>query len=242
MVEKVGEVKARDVEKLRQLPKEVLHWMLAGLRGGGKRLKIREYGSLSEAKEKLRKEYLPALNRVIEAHHAWYMTKGLWREGLHRELYKGRWRIENGHWDKGFFWGKTKSSSLKVRFYFAAVSFALYNAWQLERIGTTAPAKAVEVAAQLSHTFECLSLILLKGAINTLIQILLRLLSEAVRATEDSSLIPYEQNLQTLLGEYPLYEYLLQAVVEEKTPPPTRRPEEKPPPITLEVPVERVVV
>jgi len=99
----------------------------------------------------------------------------------------------------------------------------------------------VEVAAQLSHTFECLSLILLKGAINTLIQVLLRLLSEAARATEDSSLIPYEQSLQTLLGEYPLYEYLLQAVVEEKPPPPTRRPE-KPPPITLEIPVERVVV
>jgi len=137
--------------------------MLAGLRGGGKRLKIGEYGrSLSESKENLRKEYLPALNRVIEAYHAWYMTKGLWREGLHRELYKGRWRIENGHRDKGFFWGKTKSSSLKVRFYFAAVSFALYNAWQLERIGTTTPTKAVEVAAQLSHTFECLSLVLLK--------------------------------------------------------------------------------
>jgi len=169
VVEKVGEVKPQDVEKLRQLPKEVLHWMLAGLRGGGKRLKIREYGgSLSESKEKLRKEYLPALNRVIEAYHAWYMTKGLWREGLHRELYRGRWRIENGHRDKGFFWGKTKSSSLKVRFYFAAVSFALYNSWQLERIGTTTPTKAVEVAAQLSHTFECLSLILLKGAINTL--------------------------------------------------------------------------
>jgi len=62
-----------------------------------------------------------------------------------------------------------------------------------------------------------------------------------VRATEDSSLIPHEQNLQTLLGEYPLYEYLLQAVVEEKMPPPTRRPEEKPPPITLKIPVEMVV-
>ncbi|MBS7281592.1 MAG: hypothetical protein KIH09_17395, partial [Candidatus Freyarchaeota archaeon] len=42
VVEKVGEVPPRDVEKLRQLPKEVLNWVLAGLRGGGKRLKIRE--------------------------------------------------------------------------------------------------------------------------------------------------------------------------------------------------------
>jgi hypothetical protein len=40
------------VGKLHQLPKEVLHWMLAGLGDGGKRLKIRGMG---EAYLKLRR-------------------------------------------------------------------------------------------------------------------------------------------------------------------------------------------
>jgi hypothetical protein len=228
VVERVGEVKPKDVDKLRQLSREALHWMLVGFRGGGKRLKIEKYGkSPSEAKEKLKKEYLPALNRVIEAYHAWYMTEGLWREGLHRELYRGRWRIENGHRDKGFFWGKTKSSSLKARLYFAAVSFALYNAWQLERRGAEG-VRAVEMAAHLSHTFECLSLILLREALNTFVKALLRLFSEASWAAGASPPVSCE-DLQALLWEQPLYCYLFKVVVEGGPPPP-------------KLPVERVVV
>ena len=93
VVERVESVSQSDLEKLRALPPDILRWMLGGMRGEGKRLKsLREYGETAdEARERLRR-YQPALRRVVDAHHAWYTTGDLWEKGLHRELYRGRWR------------------------------------------------------------------------------------------------------------------------------------------------------
>ncbi|MEX2704083.1 MAG: hypothetical protein Q6352_002295 [Candidatus Freyrarchaeum guaymaensis] len=93
VVERVESVSQSDLEKLRALPPDILRWMLGGMRGEGKRLKnLKRYGETAdEARERLRR-YQPALRRVVDAHHAWYTTGDLWEKGLHRELYRGRWR------------------------------------------------------------------------------------------------------------------------------------------------------
>ena len=220
VVERVESVSQSDLEKLRALPPDILRWMLGGMRGEGKRLKnLREYGETAdEARERLRR-YQPALRRVVDAHHAWYTTSGPWEEGLHRELYRGRWRIENGFRDSGHFEGKSKSSSLRVRLHLAAVTLALYNAWQLERTRDNR-LRAEDAAQRLSHTLEHAALILLRDALATLTQALQNL-TGATGTTVSAEL------LRTVSESNPLHAQVLQVVLTREKPPPQAG---KPPP------------
>jgi len=219
VVERVESVSQSDLEKLRALPPDILRWMLGGMKGEGKRLKsLRRYGETAdEARERLRR-YQPALRRVVDAHHAWYTTGDLWEKGLHRELYRGRWRIENGFRDSGHFEGKSKSSSLRVRLYLAAIALALYNAWQLERTRDNR-LRAEDAAERLSHTLEHAALILLRDSLATLIRSLRSILAEASGTT-----VPAAELLHTVSESNPIHAQVLQLVLAQEKPPPPAKP------------------
>ena len=106
-----------------------------------------------------------------------------------------------------------------MRLHLAAVTLALYNAWQLERTRDNR-LRAEDAAQRLSHTLEHAALILLRDALATLTQALQNL-TGATGTTVSAEL------LRTVSESNPLHAQVLRVVLTREKPPPRAG---KPPP------------
>jgi len=214
VVERVGSVGQSDLEKLRALPPDILGGCLGRNEGRGKTpekpQRVRRDGGRGEGEA----QEVPAgaekgRRRPPHPVHDQRPVGRRPAQGALPGKVEER-RTASGTADTSR--GRARPGSLRVCLHLAAVTLALYNAWQLERTRGNR-LRAEDAAQRLSHTLEHAALILLRDALATLTQALQNL-TGATGTTVSAEL------LRTVSESNPLHAQVLRVVLTREKPPP----------------------